>query len=172
MSGAVCFSGHRPEKMPFDTGNKLYLDMFCSLLYMHANDAIRDGYDTFYCGMQRGVDIWAGKQIIKLKKIYPHIKLICVSPFEREINQRRGSDLEDYQDLLINCDEFVPLHRDYVNGCYHERNHYMVDRSAYLICALSEEKSGTAATLAYAKKHGLRVHSIDLRLFAEQYNLK
>lgn len=172
MSGAVCFSGHRPEKMPFDWGNKVYLDMFCSLLYMHSNDAIRDGYDTFYCGMQRGVDIWAGKQIIRLKKIYPHIKLICVSPFEREIESRHGRDLDDYQELLNGCDEFIALHRNYINGCYHERNHYMVDRSGYLICALADEKSGTAATLAYAKKRGLKFHKIDLKRFAEDYGLK
>lgn len=169
---AVCFSGHRPEKFPFDTSVKLYRDMFCSLLYLHSSEAIQDGYHTFYCGMQRGVDIWAGQQILKLKARHPEIRLICVSPYEQEIRSRHGSDLRDYEELRDSCDEFVSLSREYHRNCYTDRNRYMVDRSGYLICALSDYKSGTSQTLAYAKKRGLKFHTIDLNSFAEQYGLK
>lgn len=170
-SRAVCFTGHRPEKFPFDVKNELYLKMFKSLIYMHALDAVRDGCDTFYCGMQRGMDIWAGQQILNLKRIYPSVKLICVSPFEREISSRRGKDYDDYVMLRDNCDEFVTLGTHYRDGCFFERNRYMVDRSGYIIGAIADPKSGTAQTLAYAERQGLKVHRIDLKRFAEDYNL-
>ena len=168
---AVCFTGHRPEKFPFDTTNELYLKMFRSLLYMHICDAVRDGYDTFYCGMQRGMDIWAGQQVLAVKRIQPSVRLICVSPYEREINSRRGKEYADYVELRDNCDEFIPLRRDYAQGCFFDRNRYMVDRSGYIIGAISDPKSGTAQTLAYAERNGLKVHRIDLLRFAEDYNL-
>lgn len=168
---AVCFTGHRPEKFPFDVTNTLYLKMFCSLIYMHACEAVRDGYDTFYCGMQRGMDIWAGQQILNLKRIYPSVKLICVSPYEREIESRRGKERIDYIELRDKCDEFIALYKNYHPSCFFERNRYMVDRSGYIIGAISDQKSGTAQTLAYAEQKGLRIHRINLRRFAEDYNL-
>lgn len=168
---AVCFTGHRPEKFPFDVANTLYFNMFRSVLYMHILEAVNDGCDTFYCGMQRGVDVWAGREVLSLKKTYPDLRLICVSPYEREILSRRGSDYDDYVELRDNCDEFITLHREYRQGCFFERNRYMVDRSGYILGAVADEKSGTAQTLAYAKRRGLRVHAIDLRRFADDYNL-
>ena len=169
---AVCFTGHRPEKFPFDVTNEVYLKMFLSVIYMHACEAVREGYDTFYCGMQRGMDIWAGKQILNLKRVYPNVKLICVSPYEREISSRRGKDYDDYVLLRDSCDEFITLNEEYREGCFFERNRYMVDRSGYIIGAISDSKSGTAQTLAYAERKGLKVHRIDLRRFAEDYNLR
>ena len=168
---AVCFTGHRPEKIPFDTDTKLFLDMLCSVIYMHACDAVRDGCKTFYCGMQRGVDIWSGKQVLRLKRVYPDIRLICVSPYESEIRSRHGRDLIDYEELKGACDEFVALHKSYEKGCFFERNRYMVDRSGFVIGAVADFKSGTAQTLAYAKRLGRTVHTIDLRRFAEDYGI-
>ena len=169
---AVCFTGHRPEKFPFDVTNTVYLKMFLSLLYMHSCDAVREGYDTFYCGMQRGMDIWAGQTILNVKRIYPSVKLICVSPYEREIASRHGEEYTEYAELRDRCDEFITLNKYYRNGCFTERNRYMVDRSGYVIGAISEPKSGTAQTLAYAERRGRRIHRINLTRFAEDYNLR
>lgn len=167
----ACFTGHRPEKIPFDTREKVFRDMLTSVIYLHAYEAINSGYDTFFCGMQRGTDIWAGKQILSLKETFPHIRLICVSPYEKEIEGRRGVDMSDYIDLRENCDEFIVLQEEYSRECYQNRNRFMVDNSSLIIGAIADRKSGTGQTLAYAKKKGLRVDEIDLVKFAEQYNL-
>ena len=37
------------------------------------------------------------------------------------------------------------------------RNEYMVEQSAYCICALLHEKSGTGQTVRFARKKGLRM---------------
>lgn len=167
----ACFTGHRPEKIPFDTSEKLFLDILARAIYLRSYEAIRSGYDTFFCGMQRGTDIWAGKQILKLKEEFPDIRLICVSPYEKEINSRKGADMADYIELRDSCDGFIALQREYSRECYQNRNRFMVDNSSLIIGAVADRKSGTGQTLAYARKKGLRVDEIDLNKFAEQNNL-
>ena len=167
----ACFTGHRPEKIPFDTREKLFRDMLTSVIYLHAYEAVNSGYDTFFCGMQRGTDVWAGKKILSLKEVFPHIRLICVSPYEKEIESRRGTDRFDYLDLRENCDRFIVLQEEYSPHCYQNRNRFMVDNSSLIIGAVADRKSGTGQTLAYARRKGLRVDEINLVKFAEQYNL-
>ena len=167
----ACFTGHRPEKFPFDTSEKLILDIFMRAVCLHSYDAVKSGYDTFFCGMQRGLDIWAGKQIIRLKEDFPHIRLICVSPYEKEILSRRGADKADYMELREACDRFISLQSEYSRECYQNRNRFMVDNSSLIIGAVADRKSGTGQTLAYARRKGLRVDEIDLNKFAEQNNL-
>ncbi len=116
------------------------------------------------------MDIWAGKMVLEQREIFPDlkIKLICVSPFENEIKRRRGTDLEDYIMLRDSCDEFITLGKEYNKYCFNRRNEYMVDRSGYVIAALSDYKSGTYSTVRYARKLGREVHVIDLNKFAEE----
>lgn len=169
----ACFTGHRPSKFPFDTQNRAYLDIFLSTVYLLAYDAITlKQINTFYCGMQVGMDIWAGKQILMLKSFFPDTKLVCVSPFEREVESRHGNDLDDYLFLKKNCDEFIALEKNYSSGCYTRRNSFMVERSGYVIAALSDERSGTSQTIRYARRLGRDIHIIDLKQFAVDHLFK
>lgn len=165
----ACFTGHRPEKIPFDTGERFCREALASVLYLHSYEAVKAGYDTFLCGMQRGTDVWAGQQILRLKEDYPHVRLICVSPFRREIASRRGEDRDDYIRLRDSCDGFIVLQEGYSRECYQNRNRFMVERSSLIIGAVADRKSGTGQTLAYAKRLGLQVDAIDLLKFGEQY---
>lgn len=158
----ACFTGHRPEKIPFDVSDGRNLEALKSELYKHISLAARRGYNTFLCGLQRGVDIWAGEQVMILKQQMPKIRLICVSPFRAEINTRRGGDLYDYNMLIKGCDGFTVLREDYANFCFYERNRFMVDRSSLIIAAVADMKSGTGQTINYAKRRGLIVDKIDL----------
>ena len=167
----ACFTGHRPEKFPFDTSVRLFRDMITSVLYLHADEAIKAGYDTFLCGMQRGTDVFAGLAILRLKEIHPHIRLICISPYRSESAGRRGADKEDYLALIEGCDGFIALQEEYSQGCFLRRNRFMVDHSSLIIGAVADRKSGTGQTLSYAQKKGLRVEEIDLVAFARDYGL-
>lgn len=165
----VCFTGHRPEKIPRGISGLSLEDALKREFRRLSEEAIDRGFDTFLCGVQRGADVWAGQQIVKLRqKVYPHIRLICVSPYRFEIRDRLGADGDDYRGLQIESDGFLYLHEDYCSGCYQERNRYMVDHSAMLIGAIANRKSGTGQTIAYARKRGLEVREIDLRLLAER----
>lgn len=173
---AACFTGHRPSKFPFNIKDTVSLKMFTSTLYFHAYiAACEQDITTFYCGMQTGTDVWAGKEVLNLKndlkKTRPDldIKLICVSPYEDEITLRRGADLDDYIYLKENCDEFIPLQKSYSKDCYRARNIYMVDRSDLVIAAVSDLKSGTGQTLRYAERLGKKVEMINLDRFKSSF---
>ena len=65
---SVCFTGHRPEKMPADPAVS---NMLQSLVHMAIIDAIEQGADTFYSGLARGMDTWAAEDVLWLRKQYP-----------------------------------------------------------------------------------------------------
>ena len=167
----ACFTGHRPEKFPFDTSVKLFRDMIASVIYLHICDAAAEGYLTFISGMQRGTDIWAAQEVIKAKKAYPEIKLVCVCPFEGEELKRPPNDRREYEEIAALCDSFVILQREFTRDCYTKRNRFMVDNSSLVIAAAADRHSGTWQTVNYARKCGVRVDVIDLDRFAEDYGL-
>ena len=70
-----CFTGHRPEKLTITEAEALLR------LESAIRQAISDGYTEFITGMARGVDIWAGEIVIRLRDEGRPIKLICASPF-------------------------------------------------------------------------------------------
>lgn len=167
---SACFTGHRPSKFPFDTDNRFVLRTFMSTVYLICMEAyLNDGVNTFYTGMQIGMDVWAGLEILSLREKYPDIRLICVSPYEDEIYGRHGKDRDDYQKLLDNCDEFIPLAKRAYSGCFQARNRYMVEHSGLVIAAMSEAKSGTGQTVNYARRLGRKVHVIDLDAFCREH---
>lgn len=77
----VCFSGHRPEKLPLNgySGSRVtrYLK---SILYKEILDSITAGYDRFITGLARGVDLWAGEILMELKAQGENISIIAVKP--------------------------------------------------------------------------------------------
>lgn len=170
---SACFTGHRPAKFPFDTENKTYLSTFLSNVYLLTFEAVtKRNIDTFYCGMQVGMDIWAGKIVLEQKKTVfkdRNVNLICVAPFEDEIVRRTGQDLTDYLCLQEGCDKFIALNKSFNRYCYYQRNQYMVENSGYVIAALSKQRSGTELTINYAKKLGRDIHVIDLDKFAAEH---
>lgn len=110
---AVCFTGHRPEKFPFDRDDSVRFNMLKSLLYCKICDAYRRGYRTFITGMARGVDMWAAVSVITIKKKDPTVKLIGVSPYKKEYDRLTGTDRWDYSVIREYADEMIYLSDDY-----------------------------------------------------------
>ena len=69
----VCFSGHRPEKLPEGEGREILK----SMLHLETENAIKDGARVFYTGMARGVDLYAAEMILDYRHRFPDIRLIC-----------------------------------------------------------------------------------------------
>jgi uncharacterized phage-like protein YoqJ len=53
--------------------------------------------------------------------------------------------------VLEQADEAVTLHGRYTEGCYQERNRYMIDRSGHMIAVFNGEPGGTANAVEYAR---------------------
>ena len=164
----VCFSGHRPEKLPgYDNKNKVVLQMIKSTLYFQIYQAIADGYRNFISGLARGTDLWAAEYVLDLKRQYPDIRLIGAIPFPEHSSSFRGGDLWSFNNVAGQADEIVCTSQEYSRDCYKIRNQYMVDRSSRLIAVVSDYKSGTGQTINYAKKQNLDLHIINVNEFMD-----
>lgn len=168
-SRTVCFSGHRPEKLP-DNGDdrSQVIRVLKSILYKSVLDSIEEGYNCFITGLARGIDLWAGEIILELKAEGEDIKLIAAVPYKGHGNGFCSNDKYTLGNILLKADEVVYVSDRYTNGCMQRRNRYMVDRSSKLIAVVSDYKSGTGATIRYAQKSGIITRIIDAGKLEEQ----
>lgn len=95
MRKKLAFTGHRPESLPFgeNENDQRYIHLKAMLL-TEITDRVKAGYDTFYTGCARGMDIVFGTQVLVKKTACPHIRLIGVVPHEgrRTIGPRPGGN--------------------------------------------------------------------------------
>ena len=155
----LCFSGHRPEKLP---KGKEKFNFILQRLYNEIDKAIFEGYDTFIFGACYGFDLICAEQVLLRKKIIQYknpvnIKLIAVVPFEEQAAKWKEQDRDKYFNILSKCDDVIILNKHYRIGCYHERNRYMVDNSSKLICYYDGSGGGTGYTVEYAKKRSIQI---------------
>ena len=145
----VCaFTGHR------DVGDDLDLDR----LEYTVKNVIKDGVDTFLCGMARGFDLIAGQTVLRLKKEYPHIKLIACIPCLYQDKYFNEQDKKLYLETLSLCDDKVYVSKNYFKGCMLVRNRYMVDNSSRLIAFERQTDGGTVYTVKYALSKNKKVY--------------
>lgn len=160
MKTTACFTGHRPEKLMFESEE--VLKMIKSTLYFQIYDAVQNGFDKFISGVARGVDIWAAEYVLRIREEFPHIKLICAVPFHEHAKSFKGEDLYMLNSIMENADEVVYVSEHYSHDCFKKRNYYMVDRSSLLIGIVYDKRSGTGQTINYARKKGIVVSVQDL----------
>lgn len=152
-SHSACFTGHRPDRFSGVRMDDLRLDISAAIV-----EAVEEGYDTFYCGMAQGTDILAGELTASLRQQYPWIRLIAVVPFPEQTDGWSADWLQRYESLLEKSDEVRTLLPHIQKGGYFLRDRYMVDLSSLLIGVYSgAPRGGTAYTIRYARKKGLRI---------------
>jgi len=156
-----CFTGHRPEKMPFAVSQYGYdYQMFRRRLEQAVQCAILAGYRHFITGMSRGMDLWAAEFVLAFRVPYPDITLEAAIPFPGQADRWREADQRIYHDILSRCDTQTVLSPAYHTGCMDQRNRYMVDHSSLLIAAYAGGSGGTHNTCAYAERQGVRIQHI------------
>ena len=163
-SFAVCFSGHRPEKLPTGTT----LRMIQSLLYNEIRTAISDGADTFYTGTARGVDLWAAEMVLHFKKQHPALKLICVLPYAGQGANLSGTERYRFMTVLNAADRTVCICEHFQKNCYAMRNRYMIRHSRRLIALVSDMHSGTGQTIRMAQAAGLELRLLSVETAKQQ----
>lgn len=158
----VCFSGHRPEKLPNGGDDFSQVTRILkSLLYKEIIDSVDEGYDTFITGLARGVDLWAGEMILELKARGMPLKLVAASPYREHGSSFRGNDRFILGNIMLKADEIVYVCENYSKDCMRMRNEYMVNRSGKLIAVVSDYRSGTGQTIRYAEKQQLEIKIIN-----------
>lgn len=147
----LCFSGHRPEKLPQSPEEMALLQMKLNeeLLGSHL-----EGHRTYYTGMCRGFDLLAAQNLLHLDK---ELELVAVVPY---LGQEEGWSWVErnlYEEILDRASQVVVLNQNYKKGCYHQRNRYMVERSRTLLGYCNSRSGGTFYTMNYARKIGVKV---------------
>lgn len=163
LEKALCFTGHRPEKLPHGGNESLPAILrLKSLLYKAIYDSIEEGYHHFYTGLAQGVDIWAADMVMQLMAERPSLRLTAVQPYPDFGKGRKGYEKWQLGHILEKCEEVITVCPSYTPNCMRLRNEYMVQHSHKLIAVVSDYKSGTGQTIRLAQKAGLALHIIDL----------
>jgi uncharacterized phage-like protein YoqJ len=162
-SKTVCFSGHRPEKLPFQGEESHYVNRFLkSLLYKEISDSVNDGFNCFITGLSRGIDLWAGEIVLELKAREPGIALVAAYPYRGFTDKFKGYEKWVSGNISLKSDAEFFISEKYDEHCMRERNCFMVDNSSKLIAMLSDYRSGTGQTVRYAEKIGITVKLIEI----------
>ena len=149
-----CFTGHRdlpPNLLPMirrqtaEAAEKLITEN--RVRYFGVGGAI--GYDTV-----------AAKVLFELKKVYPHIKVILVYPFEGFTSRWSTEQKAAFAKLLPLYDKRVCVEKAASKESYLMRDRHLVDGSAYCIAYCTRETGGTAYTLRYAIEQGSHIRNI------------
>lgn len=148
-----CFTGHR--KLPKDK-----IECILKGLDREVEDLIAQGVTTFISGGALGFDQIAASLIVAKKEMGRDIRLVFAWPYRNQDENWNDNQKRLYHDLLAEADEIIYVSEVYFEGCMKKRNRYMVDRSAYCICARLHPLSGTEQTLKYARRKGVRVINV------------
>lgn len=149
----ACFTGHR--ELPTENLPEISKRLEDTLLAL-----IEQGYCYFGAGGALGFDTLAAQTVLRLRERYPQIRLILVLPC---LNQTRGwqqADVDIYEELKRRADKVTYTSESYFRGCMQKRNRHLVDNSSGCICYLTKPTGGTAYTVDYARRRGLRIINI------------
>lgn len=150
---ACCFTGHRT--LP---ANKI--QTLITNLDREIDALIEKGVTDFISGGALGFDQIAASLIVIKKETGKNIRLIFVLPCKNQDTLWNEEQKKLYQGLLGEADEIIFVSEEYTPLCMRKRNNYMVEHSAYCICALLHEKSGTGQTVRFARKKGLKIINV------------
>ena len=121
---------------------------------------IAQGVTNFISGGALGFNQMAASLIAAKKETGKNIHLIFALPCKNQDANWDEKQKALYRDLLSEADEVNYVSEEYSPFCMKRRNQYMVEHSAYCICALLHEKSGTGQTVRLARKKGSRIFNV------------
>lgn len=159
MGKNLCFTGHRPEKLMtrFDE-NSLFIKKIKEYLMKEIKLAIEEGYDSFYSGMARGVDLFASEIVLQLKQKHKHIKHVAVIPYRGQELKWNLNWQERYRKIVSQSDIQFVLSDIYYNNCLTNRNIFMVENCQRVVGIYLGGRNGTAHTIEYARQLQREIH--------------
>lgn len=152
-SKTVCFTGHR--ELTADNLPEISKHLEDTLVTL-----IEQGYRYFGAGGALGFDTLATQVVLRLRERYPQIRLILVLPCLNQTRSWQQADVDIYEELKRRADKVTYTSESYFRGCMQKRNRHLVDNSSVCICYLTKPTGGTAYTVDYARRRGLRIINI------------
>ena len=153
-SRRCCFTGHRPEKL-----KRAELELKKGLEEAILK-AIHNGYTTFITGMARGVDIWAGQIVLRLRQNNPDLRLIAALPYPGCDNRWPASWRKQFAEVLAAADLVKAISPTYSIASFQKRDEWMVDHASRVIAVYDGVSGGTKNTIEYTKRCGVEVEYV------------
>ena len=163
MNRTCAFTGHRPNKLPwrYDETDSRCVALKAVLAEQIAA-LVEAGFTQFLSGMAEATDTWSALAVLSLREKNPAIKLHCILPCTAQAEKWSASSRDLYRSILEQADSVVYVSRDYHKNCMLDRNRFMVEHASALLAVYNGvRRSGTGATVNYAKKMGREIIVID-----------
>ena len=160
---SCAFTGYRPHKFPWKANES---DPMCVALKAVLKKEIialsEAGITYFYSGCADGTDAWASLIVLSLREKNPALQLHCVLPCEGQADKWEDCAQKRYHFILSQADSVEYVSRQYYDGCMLDRNHRMVEAAGTLLAVYNgARRSGTGATVNYARKLGRKIIMVD-----------
>lgn len=154
MRKSACFTGHRSL-----TGDTTNLE---TRLYDILERAInKESVTDFYAGGAVGWDELTARTVLKLREIYPQIKLHLVLPCSNEEQTAKWTKEQktEFYCILGLADSVEYTSEHYYNGCMKVRNARLVELADFCFCFwdTNRQKSGTAQTVRMAQRKKIMI---------------
>lgn len=165
MSHICCFTGYRPHRFRFSPDG-LRPERVQQVLGEQITRLYEEGCHIFISGMCTGVDLWAADEVLKLRQTHPEVELWAAVPFEGQEGHWSHPWQLEYRRILAGCQRVEVLFNQTEaaadpSACYRRRNRWMVERAdtVLAVCRIdvADERSGTAATVRYARQMQRRI---------------
>lgn len=150
MEKICCFTGHRS----IESADKAAVT---AALRRVLPELIKEGVNIFRTGGALGFDMLAAEEILRLKRNFPKVKLHIYVPCLDQNKYYTPEQKAVYLRHINAADKIMCISKSYYNGCMLERNRQMVNGSEYCVAYLRKQSGGTAFTVNYAEKNGVRV---------------
>lgn len=151
-----CFTGPRPAKLPMN-GNEFTPEILelKSKIRFAVIESYNEGFRFFISGMAEGFDIFAAETVLELKNELPGICLAAALPYSGAPEAHRKIVACRIKKILSRADFIISLSENYIPGCEHSRNRYMVENSTRIIGFYNGLSGGTAHCWNLALKNNL-----------------
>lgn len=148
-----CFSGHRHISYALKDVIELKLKEKVAELYLR-------GVRNFISGGAIGFDLLAAEEVLSLRSVRPDVRLIMALPCLNQSEKWSAQQRSRYDKVLCAADELIYLSEEYTRGCMYLRNRFMVNSSSVCLCWCAKSEGGTAYTVSYAEKQGLKIYNL------------
>ena len=150
MEKAACFIGHRV--IPVNE-----YEIIKEHLENEIINIINQGVCHFFTSAALGFDILAAQTVLKLKEIYPDIKLTLILHCETPTKSWSEKNIKKFNLILNNADNVEYMAKNYSTGCMYLRNQELIDNSSFFLCFSKSAFGKTAHAIDYAHRKGLTV---------------
>ncbi|MCL1862494.1 MAG: DUF1273 domain-containing protein [Defluviitaleaceae bacterium] len=156
----ACFTGHR-------IFSQKRVETIEKRLHEEIDRLIQHGITDFISGGALGFGHMTATLVLSKKHQGADIRLILALPCRDQDKDWTDMQKYMYHIFLAEADEVHYVSKKYTPDCMKKRNFYMVDNSAFCICALLRDISGTGQTVRYAQQQGLQVINIAKQLLVK-----